>query len=79
MDGASEAAIAEESKDGRNKQLGCSWSASAPSRTESGLEYYPPSQYLLPVLEQDGAENCQDSPDGLISRFSKEDAEWQVR
>ncbi|XP_055456911.1 E3 ubiquitin-protein ligase LRSAM1 isoform X2 [Psammomys obesus] len=46
---------------------------------ESGLEYYPPSQYLLPVLEQDGAENCQDSPDGPISRFSREDAEWQNR
>lgn len=46
---------------------------------ESGLEYYPPSQYLLPVLEQDGAENCQDSPDGPMSRFSREDAEWQNR
>lgn len=46
---------------------------------ESGLEYYPPSQYLLPVLEQDGAENCQDSPDGPMSRFSREDAKWQNR
>ncbi|XP_036039444.1 E3 ubiquitin-protein ligase LRSAM1 isoform X1 [Onychomys torridus] len=46
---------------------------------ESGLEYYPPSQYLLPVLEQDGAENSQDSPDGPINRFSREEAEWQNR
>ncbi|KAL1785427.1 E3 ubiquitin-protein ligase LRSAM1 isoform X1 [Sigmodon hispidus] len=46
---------------------------------ESGLEYYPPSQYLLPVLEQDGAENPQDSPDGPISRFSREETEWQNR
>lgn len=30
---------------------------------ESGLEYYPPSQYLLPVLEQDGADSVRDSPD----------------
>ncbi|XP_028612727.1 E3 ubiquitin-protein ligase LRSAM1 isoform X2 [Grammomys surdaster] len=44
---------------------------------ESGLDYYPPSQYLLPVLEQDGAENSQDSPDGPTSRFSREEAEWQ--
>ncbi|XP_028612725.1 E3 ubiquitin-protein ligase LRSAM1 isoform X1 [Grammomys surdaster] len=46
---------------------------------ESGLDYYPPSQYLLPVLEQDGAENSQDSPDGPTSRFSREEAEWQNR
>ncbi|NP_001366370.1 E3 ubiquitin-protein ligase LRSAM1 isoform b [Mus musculus] len=46
---------------------------------ESGLDYYPPSQYLLPVLEQDGAENTQDSPDGPASRFSREEAEWQNR
>lgn len=46
---------------------------------ESGLEYYPPSQYLLPVLEQDGAETSQDSPDGAINRFSREAADWQNR
>ncbi|XP_052038178.1 E3 ubiquitin-protein ligase LRSAM1 [Apodemus sylvaticus] len=46
---------------------------------ESGLDYYPPSQYLLPVLEQDGAESSQDSPDGPTSRFSREEAEWQNR
>uniref|UniRef100_A0A9L0TSW9 E3 ubiquitin-protein ligase LRSAM1 n=1 Tax=Equus caballus TaxID=9796 RepID=A0A9L0TSW9_HORSE len=44
---------------------------------ESGLEYYPPSQYLLPVLEQDGAENSRDSPDGPTDRFSREEVEWQ--
>ncbi|XP_036769766.2 E3 ubiquitin-protein ligase LRSAM1 isoform X5 [Manis pentadactyla] len=46
---------------------------------ESGLEYYPPSQYLLPVLEQEGAENSQDSPDGPSDRFSREEVEWQNR
>ncbi|XP_005382480.1 PREDICTED: E3 ubiquitin-protein ligase LRSAM1 [Chinchilla lanigera] len=46
---------------------------------ESGLEYYPPSQYLLPVLEQDGVDSAQDSPDGPTDRFSKEEAEWQNR
>ncbi|XP_004479822.1 E3 ubiquitin-protein ligase LRSAM1 isoform X2 [Dasypus novemcinctus] len=46
---------------------------------ESGLDYYPPSQYLLPVLEQDGAENSRDSPDGPTDRFSKEELEWQNR
>ncbi|XP_008823250.1 E3 ubiquitin-protein ligase LRSAM1 [Nannospalax galili] len=46
---------------------------------ESGLEYYPPSQYLLPVLEQDGAENSRDSPDGPTDSFSKNEAEWQNR
>lgn len=49
------------------------------SLAESGLEYYPPSQYLLPVLEQDGAENSRDSPDGPTDRFSREEVEWQVR
>lgn len=50
-----------------------------PSLAESGLEYYPPSQYLLPVLEQDGADASWDSPDGPTDRFSREEAEWQVR
>ncbi|XP_025118143.3 E3 ubiquitin-protein ligase LRSAM1 isoform X2 [Bubalus bubalis] len=46
---------------------------------ESGLEYYPPSQYLLPVLEQDGAENSLDSPDGPTDRLCREEEEWQNR
>ncbi|XP_073872598.1 E3 ubiquitin-protein ligase LRSAM1 isoform X8 [Macaca fascicularis] len=46
---------------------------------ESGLEYYPPSQYLLPVLERDGTENSRDSPDGPTDRFSREELEWQNR
>ncbi|XP_021529715.1 E3 ubiquitin-protein ligase LRSAM1 isoform X2 [Aotus nancymaae] len=45
---------------------------------ESGLEYYPPSQYLLPVLEQDGT-NSWDSPDGPTDRVSREEVEWQNR
>lgn len=55
-----------------------SWSAVS-SLAESGLEYYPPSQYLLPVLEQDGAQNSQDSPDGPADRLCREEVEWQVR
>lgn len=50
-----------------------------PSLAASGLEYYPPSQYLLPVLEQDGAENSRDSPSGPTDRFSSEEVDWQVR
>ncbi|XP_042767796.1 E3 ubiquitin-protein ligase LRSAM1 isoform X4 [Panthera leo] len=46
---------------------------------ESGLDYYPPSQYLLPVLEQDGVDASWDSPDGPTDRFSREEAEWQNR
>ncbi|XP_055256916.1 E3 ubiquitin-protein ligase LRSAM1 isoform X3 [Moschus berezovskii] len=46
---------------------------------ESGLEYYPASQYLLPVLEQDGAENSLDSPDGPTDRLCREEEEWQNR
>uniref|UniRef100_A0A8C9KFT2 E3 ubiquitin-protein ligase LRSAM1 n=1 Tax=Panthera tigris altaica TaxID=74533 RepID=A0A8C9KFT2_PANTA len=46
---------------------------------ELGLDYYPPSQYLLPVLEQDGADASWDSPDGPTDRFSREEAEWQNR
>ncbi|XP_019652031.2 E3 ubiquitin-protein ligase LRSAM1 [Ailuropoda melanoleuca] len=46
---------------------------------ESGLEYYPPSQYLLPVLEQDRADASQDSPDGPTGRVSREEVEWQNR
>uniref|UniRef100_A0A8D1HJP1 Disease resistance R13L4/SHOC-2-like LRR domain-containing protein n=1 Tax=Sus scrofa TaxID=9823 RepID=A0A8D1HJP1_PIG len=44
-----------------------------------GLEYYPPSQYLLPVLEQDGTKTSQDSPDGPSDRFCREEVEWQNR
>ncbi|XP_045878852.1 E3 ubiquitin-protein ligase LRSAM1 [Meles meles] len=46
---------------------------------ESGLEYYPPSQYLLPVLEQDGADTPRDSPDGPSDRLCREEVEWQNR
>lgn len=44
---------------------------------ELGLDYYPPSQYLLPVLEQDGADSSRDCPDGPMARFSQEEFEWQ--
>ncbi|XP_072488597.1 E3 ubiquitin-protein ligase LRSAM1 isoform X2 [Notamacropus eugenii] len=44
---------------------------------ESGLEYYPPSQFLLPVLERDGGETSVDGTDGLICSYVKEETEWQ--
>ncbi|XP_074067215.1 E3 ubiquitin-protein ligase LRSAM1 isoform X2 [Macrotis lagotis] len=44
---------------------------------ESGLEYYPPSQFLLPVLERDGGETSVDSTDGSICSYVKEETEWQ--
>lgn len=50
-----------------------------PSLAALGLEYYPPSQYLLPVLEQDGTKTSQDSPDGPSDRFCREEVERQVR
>ncbi|XP_032164292.1 E3 ubiquitin-protein ligase LRSAM1 isoform X2 [Mustela erminea] len=46
---------------------------------ESGLEYYPPSQYLLPVLEQDRGDTPRDSPDGPSDRLCREEVEWQNR
>ncbi|XP_004757324.1 E3 ubiquitin-protein ligase LRSAM1 isoform X2 [Mustela putorius furo] len=46
---------------------------------ESGLEYYPPSQYLLPVLEQDGGDTPRDSADGPSDRLCREEVEWQNR
>ncbi|XP_058997353.1 E3 ubiquitin-protein ligase LRSAM1 isoform X2 [Mustela nigripes] len=46
---------------------------------ESGLEYYPPSQYLLPVLEQDGGDTPRDSTDGPSDRLCREEVEWQNR
>ena len=66
---------------GSARYLGCPLPTGQlePSLAESGLEYYPPSQYLLPVLEQDGAESSQDSLDGPMDRFSREEVEWQVR
>lgn len=38
---------------------------------EMGLEYCPPSQYLLPVLEHDGTKQEVDCVDG-------EEVAWQV-
>lgn len=38
---------------------------------EMGLEYCPPSQYLLPVLEHDGTKPDEDCVDG-------EEMSWQV-
>lgn len=40
--------------------------------SEMGLEYCPPSQYLLPVLEHDGAKPDEDCVDG-------EEMSWQIK
>ncbi|XP_044520012.1 E3 ubiquitin-protein ligase LRSAM1 isoform X4 [Gracilinanus agilis] len=46
---------------------------------ESGLEYYPPSQFLLPVLERDGGETSVDSTDGSVCSYVREETEWQTK
>nr|XP_060613427.1 E3 ubiquitin-protein ligase LRSAM1 isoform X2 [Anolis sagrei ordinatus] len=40
---------------------------------ELGIEYNPPSQYLLPVLESDGGETVVDR----VKKYMENEAEWQ--
>ncbi|XP_060613427.2 E3 ubiquitin-protein ligase LRSAM1 isoform X1 [Anolis sagrei] len=40
---------------------------------ELGIEYNPPSQYLLPVLESDGGETVVDR----VKKYVENEAEWQ--
>nr|XP_016854214.1 PREDICTED: E3 ubiquitin-protein ligase LRSAM1 [Anolis carolinensis] len=40
---------------------------------EFGIEYNPPSQYLLPVLESDGGETAVDG----VKKYVQNEAEWQ--
>ncbi|KAM6431341.1 E3 ubiquitin-protein ligase LRSAM1 isoform 1-T7 [Liasis olivaceus] len=42
-----------------------------------GIEYNPPSQYLLPVLESDGGEISADGIRRTAGRYAEDEAEWQ--
>ncbi|XP_060106995.1 E3 ubiquitin-protein ligase LRSAM1 isoform X1 [Heteronotia binoei] len=44
---------------------------------ESGIEYNPPSQYLLPVLESDGGETLVDGVSRTVCKYANNEAEWQ--
>ncbi|XP_070811604.1 E3 ubiquitin-protein ligase LRSAM1 [Pituophis catenifer annectens] len=44
-----------------------------------GIEYNPPSQYLLPVLESDGGEISADGIRRTAGKYMEEEAEWQNR
>ncbi|XP_015278585.1 PREDICTED: E3 ubiquitin-protein ligase LRSAM1 [Gekko japonicus] len=44
---------------------------------ESGIEYNPPSQYLLPVLESDGGETSVDGISRTVCKYANNEAEWQ--
>ncbi|XP_069729676.1 E3 ubiquitin-protein ligase LRSAM1 isoform X2 [Phaenicophaeus curvirostris] len=44
---------------------------------ECGIEYYPPSQYLLPALESDGGETSVDGENTTVHKYLEEESEWQ--
>ncbi|XP_059684703.1 E3 ubiquitin-protein ligase LRSAM1 isoform X1 [Gavia stellata] len=44
---------------------------------ECGIAYYPPSQYLLPVLESDGGGTSVDGVDRTVHKYLEEESEWQ--
>ncbi|NXN54815.1 LRSM1 ligase, partial [Rynchops niger] len=44
---------------------------------ECGIAYYPPSQYLLPVLENDGGGTSVDGVDRAAHKYLEEESEWQ--
>ncbi|KFZ69146.1 E3 ubiquitin-protein ligase LRSAM1 [Podiceps cristatus] len=44
---------------------------------ECGIAYYPPSQYLLPVLESDGGGTSVDGVDRAVHKYPGEESEWQ--
>ncbi|XP_054076457.1 E3 ubiquitin-protein ligase LRSAM1 isoform X2 [Rissa tridactyla] len=44
---------------------------------ECGIAYYPPSQYLLPVLENDGGGTSVDGVDRAVHKYLEEESEWQ--
>ncbi|XP_042334271.1 E3 ubiquitin-protein ligase LRSAM1 isoform X2 [Sceloporus undulatus] len=44
---------------------------------ELGIEYNSPSQYLLPVLESDGAETSVDGVNRTVCKYMQNEAEWQ--
>ncbi|NWH47359.1 LRSM1 ligase, partial [Fregata magnificens] len=44
---------------------------------ECGIAYYPPSQYLLPVLESDGGGTSVDGVDRAVHKYLEEENKWQ--
>ncbi|XP_074871593.1 E3 ubiquitin-protein ligase LRSAM1 isoform X2 [Carettochelys insculpta] len=44
---------------------------------ESGIQYCPPSQYLLPVLESDGGETSVDGVNRVVHKYVEEESKWQ--
>ncbi|KAM6297020.1 E3 ubiquitin-protein ligase LRSAM1 [Aegotheles albertisi] len=44
---------------------------------ECGIAYYPPSHYLLPVLESDGGGTSVDRVDRAVHKYLEEESEWQ--
>ncbi|KAF1622671.1 E3 ubiquitin-protein ligase LRSAM1, partial [Eudyptes chrysolophus] len=44
---------------------------------ECGIAYYPPSQYLLPVLESDGGGTSVDGVDRAVDKYLEEESKWQ--
>ncbi|XP_078082206.1 E3 ubiquitin-protein ligase LRSAM1 [Mustelus asterias] len=46
---------------------------------ELGIEYLPPSQYLLPVLESDGKIPESDGVDGMFQQQMQEVEQWQSK
>uniref|UniRef100_A0A669QNG4 Leucine rich repeat and sterile alpha motif containing 1 n=1 Tax=Phasianus colchicus TaxID=9054 RepID=A0A669QNG4_PHACC len=44
---------------------------------ECGIAYYPPSEYVLPVLESDGGETSVDGVDRTVHRYLEEESKWQ--
>ncbi|KAF1635887.1 E3 ubiquitin-protein ligase LRSAM1, partial [Eudyptes filholi] len=44
---------------------------------ECGIAYYPPSQYLLPVLESDGGGTSVDGVDRAVHKYLEEESKWQ--
>ncbi|NXC76141.1 LRSM1 ligase, partial [Anhinga anhinga] len=44
---------------------------------ECGIAYYPPSQYLLPVLESDGGGTTVDGVDRAVPKYLEEESKWQ--
>ncbi|XP_065504543.1 E3 ubiquitin-protein ligase LRSAM1 isoform X1 [Caloenas nicobarica] len=44
---------------------------------ECGIEYYPPSQYLLPALESDDGGTSVDGMDRAVQKYLEEESKWQ--
>ncbi|XP_074968515.1 E3 ubiquitin-protein ligase LRSAM1 isoform X1 [Phalacrocorax aristotelis] len=44
---------------------------------ECGIAYYPPSQYVLPVLESDGGGTSVDRVDRAVHKYLEEESKWQ--